>query len=237
MLESLSDNPFRTALVDPTGEKKSLRAGELLGMSMALARQWKKSLPERRVGVILPPGTAGTLANVGLLFAGKVPVNLNPTLSEVAARACLEQAGHQDHPHRRCDRTEMHEISMDSSPSSYRERNRKHFSCATILAPCRGISFADFTACEDDRQHEDRSGSEAILLFTSGSSGLPKGVPLTHRNLVTNILQVSETGFVEKDDRLLTALPLFHSFGLTMGFFFPWSRGEPLYRAFPARLR
>ena len=60
-----------------------------------------------------------------------------------------------------------------------------------------------------------------ILLFTSGSSGLPKGVPLTHRNLVTNILQVSETGFVEKDDRLLTALPLFHSFGLTMGLFFP----------------
>ena len=37
--------------------KKSLRAGELLGMSMALAREWKKSLPERRVGVILPPGT------------------------------------------------------------------------------------------------------------------------------------------------------------------------------------
>jgi acyl-[acyl-carrier-protein]-phospholipid O-acyltransferase/long-chain-fatty-acid--[acyl-carrier-protein] ligase len=62
---------------------------------------------------------------------------------------------------------------------------------------------------------------EAALLFTSGSSGLPKGVPLTNRNLVTSILQVSETGFVEEDDRLLTALPLFHSFGLTMGLFFP----------------
>src|SRR4029450_13733013 len=79
VLESLSDDPFRTALVDPTGEKKSLRAGELLAMSRALAQHWKKSLPERRIGVILPPGIAGTLANVGLLFAGKVPVNLNPT--------------------------------------------------------------------------------------------------------------------------------------------------------------
>jgi acyl-[acyl-carrier-protein]-phospholipid O-acyltransferase/long-chain-fatty-acid--[acyl-carrier-protein] ligase len=43
--------------------------------------------------VILPPGIAGTLANLGLLFAGKVPVNLNPTLSESAAHACIEQAG------------------------------------------------------------------------------------------------------------------------------------------------
>jgi acyl-[acyl-carrier-protein]-phospholipid O-acyltransferase/long-chain-fatty-acid--[acyl-carrier-protein] ligase len=93
LLESLSDDPFRTALVDPTGEKKSLRASELLAMSRALAQHWRKSLPERRIGVILPPGIAGTLANVGLLFAGKVPVNLNPTLSESAAHACLEQAG------------------------------------------------------------------------------------------------------------------------------------------------
>jgi acyl-[acyl-carrier-protein]-phospholipid O-acyltransferase / long-chain-fatty-acid--[acyl-carrier-protein] ligase len=62
---------------------------------------------------------------------------------------------------------------------------------------------------------------EAALLFTSGTSGLPKGVPLSNRNLVTNILQVSETGFVAKGDRLLTALPLFHSFGLTMGLLFP----------------
>jgi len=50
---------------------------------------------------------------------------------------------------------------------------------------------------------------------------LPKGVALSNRNLITNILQVSETGFVAKGDRLLTALPLFHSFGLTMGLLFP----------------
>jgi acyl-CoA synthetase (AMP-forming)/AMP-acid ligase II len=63
--------------------------------------------------------------------------------------------------------------------------------------------------------------AEAALLFTSGTSALPKGVALSNRNLITNILQVSETGFVAKGDRLLTALPLFHSFGLTMGLLFP----------------
>ena len=221
MLESLSDDPFRTALVDPTGEKKSLRAGELLAMSMALARQWKKSLPERRIGVILPPGTAGTLANVGLLFAGKVPVNLNPTLSEVAARACLEQAGIKTiltaaAIERKCTKfpwtARVLHIESEIGNIS-RAQKFWHLAAAFLLPTSLLARMTGRTKTDPD--------AEATLLFTSGSSGLPKGVPLTHRNLVTNILQVSETGFVEKDDRLLTALPLFHSFGLTMGLFFP----------------
>ena len=158
ILESLSDEPFRTALVDPTGEKKSLRAGELLALSMALARQWKKSLPERRIGVILPPGTAGTLANVGLLFAGKVPVNLNPTLSELAARSCLEQAGIQTILTAAAIESEMHEIPVDASRSPYRERNREHFRCAEALESGRSLSLAYFVAIAADGPHEDRSG-------------------------------------------------------------------------------
>jgi acyl-[acyl-carrier-protein]-phospholipid O-acyltransferase/long-chain-fatty-acid--[acyl-carrier-protein] ligase len=221
VLESLSKDPFRTALADPTGEKKSLRAGELLGVSMALARHWRESLPERRVGVILPPGTVGTLANVGLLFAGKVPVNLNPTLSEAATRACLEQAGIKTiltagTIERKCTKfpwtTRVLHIESEIGNISLAQ-SFWHLAAAFLLPTSLLARVAGSTKTEPD--------AEAILLFTSGSSGLPKGVPLTHRNLVTNILQVSETGFAEKDDRLLSALPLFHSFGLTMGLFFP----------------
>ena len=221
ILQSLSDNPFRTALVDPTGEKKSLAAGELLALSRALARRWSKSLPDQRIGVILPPGTAGTLANVGLLFAGKIPVNLNPTLSESTARACLEQAGIKiiltvAAVESKCRRFPWpsrvlhleHEIDSISET-----RKLWHLTAAFLLPTFLLLRLTGLTKADAE--------AEAALLFTSGSSGLPKGVPLTHRNLVTNILQVSETNFVEKDDRLLTALPLFHSFGLTMGLFFP----------------
>ena len=190
-------------------------------MSMALARRWKKSLPERRIGVILPPGTAGTLANVGLLFAGKVPVNLNPTLSELAARACLEQAGIQTiltaaPIEAKCTKFPWtpRVLHIESEIGSISGAQKLWHLAAAFLLPTSLLSrLTGLTKTDPD--------AEAALLFTSGSSGLPKGVPLTHRNLVTNILQVSETGFVEKDDRLLTALPLFHSFGLTMGLFFP----------------
>ena len=221
VLESLNKDTFRNALVDPTGEKKSLRAGELLALSMALARQWKQSLPERRIGVILPPGTAGTLANIGLLFAGKVPLNLNPTLSEIAARACLEQAGIQTiltaaPIEARCAKFPWTPriLHIESEIGSISPAQKLRNLAAAFLLPTSLLSWLTGLAKTDP-------DAEAALLFTSGSSGLPKGVPLTHRNLVTNILQVSETGFVEKDDRLLTALPLFHSFGLTMGLFFP----------------
>jgi acyl-[acyl-carrier-protein]-phospholipid O-acyltransferase/long-chain-fatty-acid--[acyl-carrier-protein] ligase len=231
VLKSLSDDPFRTALVDPTGEKKSMRAGELLAMSMALAHRWKTSLPERRIGVILPPGIAGTLANLGLLFAGKVPVNLNPTPSEAAARACVEQAGIQTiltaaAIERKCTKFPwtagilLIEGEIENIP---RAQRAWHLATAFLLPTSLLSRMTAHSRTDLD--------AEAALLFTSGSSGLPKGVPLTHRNLVTNILQVSETGFAEKDDRLLTALPLFHSFGLTMGLFLPLGTGRAIVTA------
>jgi len=221
ILKTLSEDPFRTALVDPTGDTKTLRAGELLAISRALAQRWKRSLPERRVGVILPPGTAGTIANIGLLFAGKVPVNLNPTLSESAARACLKQAGIETiltgaPIQTKCtkfpwtSRVVHIENEIANTPKS---RKLRHLATAFLLPTSLLLRATGLGKIDPD--------SEAALLFTSGTSGLPKGVPLSHRNLLANILQVSETGFADKDDRLLTALPLFHSFGLTMGLFFP----------------
>ena len=221
ILETLSDDPFRTAIVDPTGETKTLRAGEMLAISRALARRWKRSLPERRVGVILPPGTAGAIANIGLLFAGKVPVNLNPTLSESAALACLKQAGIETiltaaPIQAKCTKfpwssSVLHiENEIVNTPKSTK---LQHLAAAFLLPTSLLLRATALGKIDPD--------SEAALLFTSGTSGLPKGVPLSHRNLVANVLQVSETGFADKDDRLLTALPLFHSFGLTMGLFFP----------------
>jgi acyl-[acyl-carrier-protein]-phospholipid O-acyltransferase/long-chain-fatty-acid--[acyl-carrier-protein] ligase len=69
------------------------------------------------------------------------------------------------------------------------------------------------------------SAQTAVVLFTSGSEGVPKGVELTHRNLLANICQVSATIDLSDDDRFFNTLPLFHSFGLTAGTLFPLIRG------------
>ncbi len=64
-----------------------------------------------------------------------------------------------------------------------------------------------------------------MILFTSGSEGVPKGVELSHSNLLANIRQMLAVTDIEDTDRLFNCLPLFHSFGLTVGTLLPLVRG------------
>ncbi len=66
---------------------------------------------------------------------------------------------------------------------------------------------------------------EAILLFTSGSSGKPKGVALTHRNILGNVSQFAVMLDAKKDDVVLASLPFFHSFGCTVTLWYPLIEG------------
>ena len=66
-----------------------------------------------------------------------------------------------------------------------------------------------------------------MILFTSGSEGLPKGVVLSHRNMLANVAQVAARIDFGREDRLFNVLPVFHSFGLTGGMVLPLVSGVP----------
>ncbi len=225
LVRALRRNPLRVAMVDPSAVKKPVRAGVVLVLSKLLASRWS-GLSDERVGVILPPGLGGTLANLGLLLAGKIPVNLNPLVSETAAIACLRVGGVRTIVTARAVRSKFPkypwpenlvwiEDELRNRRGVVREYLKTHLLPARLLFPHK----------------TKRGGEEAALLFTSGTSGLPKGVPLTASNLLGNLRQVTETGFLKSDDRLLSALPLFHSFGFTIGLLFPLLCGRTLITA------
>ncbi len=69
----------------------------------------------------------------------------------------------------------------------------------------------------------------AVILFTSGTEGLPKGVVLSHRNMITNVAQIAARIDFGREDRLFNALPVFHSFGFTGGVILPLISGVPIY--------
>ncbi|RFC45790.1 MAG: acyl-[acyl-carrier-protein]-phospholipid O-acyltransferase / LCFA-[acyl-carrier-protein] ligase [Verrucomicrobia bacterium] len=73
------------------------------------------------------------------------------------------------------------------------------------------------------------SETAAVVLFTSGSEGSPKGVPLSHRNLLSNIRQMLSVTDINDTDRIFNALPLFHSFGLTVGMLLGLVRGASVF--------
>src|SRR5436305_1045130 len=94
-LRGLKRHRFRTGLVDGMDGSKLVR-GKVLGVAITLARHLQKAYPdEERIGVVLPPGKGGLVANLAVILAGKIPVNLNFTSLREAVASAEEQAGLQ----------------------------------------------------------------------------------------------------------------------------------------------
>ena len=91
-LRGLKRNPFGIAITDGL-DHSSLTRGKLLGVALALSRHLKKNCPERRIGIVLPPGKGGVVANLAVILAGKIPVNVNFTSGRDSIESAKEQAG------------------------------------------------------------------------------------------------------------------------------------------------
>ena len=200
--------------------------GVFLVLALLLARELRTEIREDRVGVVLPPGLAGILANLALILAGKIPVNLNFTLGAEAIAHSMEEAE---------IRTVLTAHAMTKKfpkfpwPEGWLDvgEKLKVYRKNKLAIMFRLIWLRLFPRSIGRHfQIPSEGGSrEAALLFTSGSSGLPKGVVLTHANLLANCDQISRTGLFDGDSRLLANLPLFHSFGFTIATIYPLLEG------------
>lgn len=198
----------------------------LLGAAAALSKEIRKLTNKRRVGIILPPGKGGLVANVAVLFAGKIPVNFNFTASHEAVRSAIRQGDIDKFitadpfvrkvsafpwpPNR--DLIFIERLLPALKPKIIRWVIAAKILPTAVLAKLLGIG-------------RRRNNDEAILLFTSGSSGEPKGVGLTHRNVLANVSQFGSRLSLPHGAKILASLPLFHSFGSTVTMFFPLIEG------------
>ncbi len=215
----------------------NLPYGKLLGVSMALAWHFRKTVEEPRLGVILPPGKAGVIVNYACLLAGIVPVNINYTSSDTAFESIVRQSGIKHFVSARAFMSKLPAFPWPKGDAIIHiDRVLKELGMAKI-APW--VAFAKFAPMpvvartfELDKRHGD---DEAALLFTSGSSGEPKGVPMTHRMIIANCTQMLSKVEVEPGDALLCSLPIFHSFGMTVCTFLPALHGLQMV-TFPSPL-
>ncbi|MCC6232204.1 MAG: AMP-binding protein [Verrucomicrobiales bacterium] len=225
IVETARLHPSFKVLQDATGQKLSYR--RLLVGAELLSRQWSRQLqPEaRHVGVLLPNVNAAAATVISLWAAGRVPAMLNFSTGSAVMLQCCQLAGIRDVV---TSRLFVQKARIDPAP---------------LLAAGIRILYLDDLRTEISstqrlgallKSYLDRHASlvsatpgtdTAVVLFTSGSEGIPKGVELSHQNLLANLRQMLASLDLTDRDRFFNALPLFHSFGLMAGLVAPLVRG------------
>ena len=208
--------------------KNTLTYGQFLLKSYVLGSFYKKvCAKEERVGVLLPNSLAGVVSFFALQAVAKVPVMLNFSLGKRQFASCLQTVelntiitAHQFIEQGHLEKLE--EIAKDNNVRLvYLEDVAKQLSFIDKLVGMKRYFMRQTLAINADKT--------AVILFTSGSEGLPKAVLLSHKNLLANALQIHLAVPFNARDVLLNALPMFHSFGLTVGTILPMLNGVKTY--------
>jgi acyl-[acyl-carrier-protein]-phospholipid O-acyltransferase/long-chain-fatty-acid--[acyl-carrier-protein] ligase len=222
-LRGLKRNPFRIAITDGL-DGTSLTRGKLLGVAIALSRHLRRACPERRIGIVLPPGKGGVVANLAIVFAGKIPVNLNFTSARDSVESAKEQAGLSTIVTARILAKRLEDFPW-TPQVIYLDEILPKMKRAIVGWWLLGLVMPSGMLARVLNLPSVGDRAEAILLFTSGSSGKPKGVALTHRNILANVSQFAVMLDAKKDDVMLASLPFFHSFGCTVTLWYPLIEG------------
>jgi acyl-[acyl-carrier-protein]-phospholipid O-acyltransferase / long-chain-fatty-acid--[acyl-carrier-protein] ligase len=208
----------RRALTDSGG--RTLTYGEALTASRLFADHLCRThSDERMFGIMLPASVAAAVANLGIVLAGRIPVNLNFTIGREALDSAIEQCGlktiftskqflAKGKIERRAEMIFLEDVM------SFGKLARLVALLRARLLPVRSLTDARIAA-----------GGLAAVLFSSGSTGAPKGVMLSHRNLISNTDAVNSIFQIDETDTIAGVLPFFHSFGFTYTLWFPLLNG------------
>jgi acyl-[acyl-carrier-protein]-phospholipid O-acyltransferase/long-chain-fatty-acid--[acyl-carrier-protein] ligase len=224
-------HPFRTCLGD-SSTPKFFRYFEILAAAIVLSGKLRPVLgSEPMVGVWLPPSIGAALSNIVLAFLGKTSVNLNYTAGADSIRSAIRQCNirHIITSHRFIER-----VKLDAGPDVqllYLEdlRNsipnwRRWVAAAwPLILPWRLTDYILFGG-KAPAPHDP-----VTIIFSSGSTGEPKGVVLSYRNIGANADSSIQALNIVKTDRILGVLPLFHSFGYTVCLWVPSQVGGSTY--------
>lgn len=216
-------HPFRFAMGDTRAPRMEL--GRTLLNAIFLARRlgpvWRG---REKIGILLPPSVAGALVNVAALLCGKVAVNLNYTTSREALESCLRQCEIKTVITTKplLERLEFRPpgdlLLLEEVAANPRVGEKI---ASLLLWPLPGRWLERLLS----GRHPARMDDLATIIFSSGSTGEPKGVLLSHFNIAANIAQMTEVFYLDHRDCILGILPFFHSFGFTVTLWLPLTHG------------
>ena len=214
MVQRLREAPDKVAMADPVrGEVSRIKA---LAGAVAIARAMRAHWgDQQRVGILLPPSVGGALANMAAMLQGRTVVNLNYTTGAEGMECAVKQAGLKSvltskqflrkaklEPPANVEVIYLEDVARGIGGFG----KLLALLAAKFLPTGMLLSFAG--KLRDASMDDDHA-----IIFSSGSTAEPKGIPVTHFNIVSNIEQAARALDLDEHDGLLHMLPFFHTFG------------------------
>ncbi len=234
-------HPRRPCIFDANASKPMLRYGEILVGAKILTKRLRPLLAgDAMVGIWLPPSLAATVANISVSFLGKAAVNLNYSSTADIVRSSIRQCAIR---HVLTSRLFTHKVPLDPGPDvefifleDFRKGITQWERIRSMLSVWLVPGFIQERYLLGLGKH---TGEDlATVIFSSGSTGEPKGVMLTHANIAANVESIIQAVDPGPSDRLLGVLPFFHSFGYTVTLWVPLQVGtSTVYHANPLQAR
>jgi acyl-[acyl-carrier-protein]-phospholipid O-acyltransferase/long-chain-fatty-acid--[acyl-carrier-protein] ligase len=228
LLHAMSTYGRRRRVIEDAREQRMTYAA-LVKASLALGRIVSRIVPEgEAVGVLLPNINTTVALLFGMFAMRRVPAMLNYTSGFEAMQAACRAAGARTII---TSRAFLEKARLTEAPERfqglrllYLEDLRASFGLLDKLWLAAWAVWFPRRAARPARPEDP-----AVIIFTSGSEGRPKGVALSHDNILANLAQCCSVIEFAPKDRLMAVLPLFHAFGLTIGIFLPLMRGSRVF--------
>ena len=214
----------RVAVEDPVSGRLTYNR-LLVGANVLGRKVMALGAPGDAIGVMLPNANAAAVAVLAVMSAGRVPAMINFTSGPMNVRGAIDATDLQYILTSRSFVEKAHlQKLVEGFPPSVKVIYLEDWR-ASIRFADKLIAFLGAERPLVRREPDD----PAVILFTSGSEGVPKGVVLSHRNILANAAQAEARIDFGRTDLVFNVLPLFHSFGLTIGFILPLVNGVRIY--------
>jgi acyl-[acyl-carrier-protein]-phospholipid O-acyltransferase/long-chain-fatty-acid--[acyl-carrier-protein] ligase len=220
-IKSARKNWRSKAISDTSG--KQLSYGQTASAALALSQTIKTRVTDEKViGLLLPPSVGGALANLSVSLLGKVPVNLNYTASTEAVQSAIDQCEIRTTITSKRFIERLPDFPLPQQVLYLEELLEQVGIIDKLVAFCK----AKLTPAWLILPGKKLRGEElATVIFSSGSTGEPKGVMLSQHNIISNLEAIRTVAAISSKDNVCSALPFFHALGYTATLWLPLLSG------------